>query len=110
MALKPQQLIAIDLLIANPMISNVDLAKLVGCGKNTVGNWKRDKEFRDELQVKLKERWKDAEILAQEKMIDLCAKGNFSAVKYILDSLGYAPAQKVEADINSQNIVVTVEE
>jgi hypothetical protein len=42
-------------------------------------------------------------------MIELANEGCFQANKYILDSLGYAPAQKIEADISTE-IVINIEE
>ena len=41
-------------------------------------------------------------------MIELAKEGNFNANKYILDSLGYAPAQKIEAEVNN-DINITIE-
>jgi hypothetical protein len=61
------------------------------------------------MKKRLAEQWKAAERLAQKKMIELAADGCFQANKYILDSLGYAPAQKIEADINT-DIVINIEE
>ena len=59
------------------------------------------------MKKRLEEQWKDAEILAQKKMIELASDGCFQANKYILDSLGYAPAQKIEADISTDiNIII----
>ena len=47
--------------------------------------------------------------MAMEMMQNLARKGEFKANKYILDSLGYAPAQKIEADVKT-DINITVEE
>jgi hypothetical protein len=42
-------------------------------------------------------------------MIELANDGNFNANKYILDSLGYAPTTKIEADVK-QDINIVIEE
>ena len=42
-------------------------------------------------------------------MRNLAIDGDFKASKYILDSLGYAPAQKIEADVKT-DINITIEE
>lgn len=99
----------IELMLANPMCSDVKLAELAELNNKTVGKWRKMPEFQDELKKRLAEQWKNAERLAQKRMIDLAAEGNFHANKYILDSLGYAPAQKIEADIN-QDINIIIEE
>lgn len=108
MALKPKQVELLEAMLANPMMSDVKLAELMGLNNKTVGKWRKEPEFQDELKKRLAEQWKNAERLAQKKMIELAAEGNFNANKYILDSLGYAPTTKIEADINT-DIVINIE-
>ena len=108
MALNAKQLELIEALMAYPMISDVQVAKQIGINNKTVGVWKKKPEFQEELKQRLAEQWKDAERLAQDTMLSLAREGDFKASKYILDSLGYAPAQKIEADINS-DINITIE-
>lgn len=109
MALKPRQVELLELMLANPMMSDVKLADLMGLNNKTVGKWRKTPEFQEELKKRLAEQWKNAESLAQKKMIELASEGNFNANKYILDSLGYAPTTKIEADINS-DIIINIEE
>ena len=109
MALKPKQIELLEMMLANPMTSDVKLAELLGLNNKTVGKWRKQDEFQEELKKRLAEQWKNAESLAQKKMIELANEGCFQANKYILDSLGYAPAQKIEADIKT-DIVINIEE
>ena len=109
MALKPKQIELLEMMLANPMTSDVKLAELLGLNNKTVGKWRKQDEFQDELKRRLAEQWKNAESLAQKKMIELANDGCFQANKYILDSLGYAPAQKIEADIKT-DIVINIDE
>lgn len=109
MALKPKQIELLEMMLANPMTSDVKLAELLGLNNKTVGKWRKQDEFQDELKKRLAEQWKNAESLAQKKMIELANDGCFQANKYILDSLGYAPAQKIEADIKT-DIVINIDE
>lgn len=111
MALKPKQIELLEAMLANPMMSDVKLAQLLGLNNKTVGKWRKEEEFQEEMKKRLNEQWKAAESLAQRKMIELAADGNFNANKYILDSLGYAPTQthKVEADLHT-DIVINIEE
>ena len=109
MALKnAKQCELLEAMLAYPMMSDVKLAELLGLNNKTVGKWRKSPEFQEELKKRLAQQWKDAESLAQRKMIELAAEGNFNANKYILDSLGYAPAHKIEAEI-SQDIVINIE-
>ena len=107
MALKPKQKQLIEAIIAYPNATYVELANIVGINRNTITQWKRQEEFQTALDKRLKEIWKDSESLAINSMINLAKDKNFQASKYILDSLGYAPAHKIEADVNSEiNIVI----
>ena len=110
MALKPIQYELLELMLANPMMSDVKLAEMMNLNNKTVGKWRKEPEFQEEMKKRLAEQWKNAESLAQKKMIELANEGNFQANKYILDSLGYAPAQKIEADVKTENIVINIEE
>lgn len=109
MALKARQLAYIDFLMANPMMTNIEAGKQIGVSRNTIAEWKKNPEFDAEYRRRLKEKWEGAELIAQETMQNLARSGDFKASKYILDSLGYAPAQKIEADIN-QDICISIED
>lgn len=110
MALKPKQLKCIEAMLANPTMSNEKLAEIVGVNRNTIGDWKRNnEEFKAEYKARLREIWEDSEGMAVQTMRNLAESGDFKASKYILDSLGYAPVQRIEADVNTE-IVINVEE
>ncbi len=109
MALTAKKVELLEAMLANPMLSDVKLAELLNLNNKTVGKWRKEAEFQEELKKRLAEQWKNAESLAQKKMIELANDGCFQANKYILDSLGYAPAQRIEADITT-DIVINIEE
>ena len=87
----------------------VELSQIVGCNRNTITVWKNNKEFQEEYARRLKEMWQDSEAIAVKAMIKLAKEGSFQASKYILDSQGYAPAQKIEAEVK-QDINIVIEE
>ena len=109
MALNTRQQACIEAMLANPSASYVQLAEMVGCNRNTITEWKKNKEFMEEYQRRLKEMWKDSEVIAVKTMINLASNGDFKASKYILDSMDYAPVQRIEADVNT-NIEISIEE
>lgn len=109
MALTAKRLELLEAMLAHPNLSDVKLGQLLNLNNKTVGKWRKEEEFQEEMRKRLQEQWKDAERLAQRKMIELANDGNFQANKYILDSLGYAPTQKIEADV-SAGINITIEE
>lgn len=107
MALTAKKIELLEAMLAHPEMSDVKLAEVVGLNNKTVGKYRKEEEFQAELKKRLAEQWKNAESLAQKKMIELATNGDFKANKYILDSLGYAPAQKIEAEVNS-DINITI--
>ena len=107
--LKPRQLALIEAMLAKPMESDVKLAEELKINRNTIRVWKQQPEFKEELDRRLKERWKDSERMAMETMQNLARNGDFRASKYILDSLDYAPTQRIEADVNT-DIHINIEE
>jgi hypothetical protein len=109
MALTAKRIELLEAMLANPMMSDVKLGELLNLNNKTVGKWRKEPEFQEEMKRRLESQWKDAESLAQKKMIELAADGNFNANKYILDSLGYAPAQRVDMDLKS-DIEITIGE
>jgi hypothetical protein len=111
MALKPKQMALIEAMIAHPTMSDVKLGELLNLNNKTVGVYKKNPEFQEELSKRLKEKWKESERIAQDTMIRLATEGDFKASKFILESLGYAPTQnvKLEADVN-QDINIFIEE
>lgn len=111
MALKPKQKALIEAIVANPSAPHTELAEIVGINRNTITVWKRDAEFQDALDKRIKEIWKDSEMIAVATMRKLATKGDFKASQYILNSLGYAPAQRIEADVSaSTDFVIDIKE
>ena len=113
MALKNKQLKAIELLVYSPYMTYQMIADEVGVHRDTFRRWREDPEFQMELNKAIKNRWKAAESLAVNTMINLVSEGNYQATKYVLDSLNYAPAQKIDANVNSEqtiNIIIEDED
>lgn len=109
MALTAKKLELLETMLSHPMMPDTKLAELLSLNNKTVGKWRKEPEFQEEMKKRLAEQWKNAESLAQKKMIELANDGCFQANKYILDSLGYAPTTKIEADI-STDINITIGE
>lgn len=109
MALTAKRIELLEAMLAYPALSDVKLGALLDLNNKTVGKWRKEPEFQEELKRRLAEQWKDAERLAQKKMIELADGGCFQANKYILDSLGYAPSQKVEMEV-ANTIEINIEE
>jgi hypothetical protein len=109
MALTKRQKNLIEYMLAHPEMPETVCAKECEVPNSTYFDWKKKGEFTAELDRRLKEQWKDAERLAVDKMIAMAAEGCFQANKYILDNLGYKPAEKIEANV-STDICINIEE
>lgn len=110
MALNHKQLKAIELLVYQPYMTLNMIAKEVDVSRDTLHRWRNDnEEFKEALSKATKERWKAAEQLAVNTMINLMSEGNYQATKYVLDSMDYGAAQKIDANVSgTQNIVITI--
>lgn len=101
MALKQKEYALLEALLANPAISNEKVAHMVGINRNTVREWKNKPEFKEEYKRRLREKWESSEEIAIHTMRKLALDGDYKASKYILDSMGYAPAQRIEAQVST---------
>ena len=111
MALSNRQKALLEYMLANPNKPATVCARECGVPNSTYFNWKQKGEFQEELDRRIKEKWKDSERLATETMINLCTKGEYAAAKYILDNLGYKPTDRVEANVSAKTeIVINIEE
>jgi hypothetical protein len=111
MALNHKQIKAIELLVYSPHMTLNVICKEVDVSRETLHRWRNDnEEFKEALQKATKDRWKAAEQLAIDTMISLAAEGNIQAAKYICDSLGYKPVDKVEANVNAKAQVMFVDD
>lgn len=104
-----RQMDFIEFMIANPLKTAKELCKEYGLSNNTYSTWRKQPKFKEYLSKRLQEKWKDNELMAQATIEQLARDGDFKAAKYILDSLGYAPVQKVQAEVQT-SITINVEE
>lgn len=109
MALSNRQKGLLEFMLANPMLPETVCARECGVPNSTYFDWKKKGEFTAELDRRIKEKWKDSERAAVDVMLSLMREGDFKASKYVLDNLGYAPVNKVEANV-STDICINIEE
>ncbi len=109
MGLSTRQKNLIEFMIDNPALPEYECAKQCGIARSTFYDWKKKPEFNEALEKRLKEIWNDSHRMAIETMTSLCREGDFKASKYILDNLGYAPTQKIQAEVTT-DITINIEE
>lgn len=111
MALNNKQMKAIELLVYSPYMTQNMIAQEVGVHRDTIRRWREETpEFKEALKAAIRNRWEAAEALAVNTMINQAAEGNIQAAKYICDSLGYKPAEKIEAKVDARAQVMFVDD
>ena len=88
------------------------IAKEINITEKTICEWKKDKEFQEEIQRQMKENFGSLAIEAQKQLIKLLRSKNdnvkMQAIKDILDRAGYKPVDKTE--ISGTGIVQLVDD
>ena len=76
------------------------IAKELKITEQTICNWKKDKEFKNEIENNIKENFGSLALDAQKELKKLLKSNNeyikMQAVKDILDRAGYKPVEKRE--------------
>ena len=82
------------------------IAKEIQISENTISEWKRNKEFKEEIQKQMKENFGSLAIEAQQKLKKLLNSKNeniqIQAIKDVLDRAGFKPVEKAEITAESK--------
>lgn len=85
------------------------IAKEIDVAEKTIIEWKKDPEFKEELETQTRKYFKELARQAQKVMRELLKDKNssvrFQASKDILDRAGYKPIEQVQ-NINPPQIVI----
>lgn len=83
------------------------IANEIQVSENTICEWKKDKEFKEEIKKQMQENFGLIAIEAQQKLKKLLNSKNeniqIQAIKDILDRAGYKPIEKSEVTGNIEN-------
>lgn len=111
MALKPKQKALAELMVLKPDLTNEKYAEQIGIDPKTLYKWKKTEEFNDYINELCKAKFADMERLAMEKLAAQLKKGNWKAIEYVLNGLGYKPEDKLDIKNSGDiNINITGEE
>ena len=99
----------IDAWCANPLLPYPQIAKLAGVSDVTFWRYRQDENFMKMYHEACEKRFKSLESKALEALEAHLEQGNFQAVKYILDGLGYKATEKVEANVYT-DVTINIEE
>ena len=92
----------------NPNDTYTAIAEKAGISFTTFWKYRSNDEFMVEYHKRCQQRFKELENKAMLQLENQVDKGNFAAVKYVLDGNGYRPTEKVE--VQQTTITVGVEE
>lgn len=97
--LSEKQIQCINLMIIENKTQK-QIAKELNITEQTICNWKKDKEFKNEIEKNIKENFGSLAVEAQKELKKLLKSNNeyikMQAVKDILDRAGYKPIERRE--------------
>jgi transposase-like protein len=107
-----KQLMALELLTSGLGMRYKDIAAAVGVNQRTLYEWRHGPDYRhfqEELNRINEERWACITDVARASAMRLLLADNQRMTEFVLKNEGYNPAQKLEADIQT-DISITIDE
>lgn len=108
--LKPKQKKAAEIMVDEPNLSGFKIAERLGIDPTTMYRWRKNEEFQEYVHSLCKERFKDMEKLAIEKLREHVKNNNWKATEYVLNGLGYKPKEEIGITTKDINLNIISEE
>lgn len=109
--LNENQIKCINLMITENKTQK-QIAKEINVTEKTICEWKKQKEFKDEIDKNIKENFGSLAVDAQQELKKLLKSKNenvkMQAIKDVLDRAGYKPIEK--AEVSGTGIVQLVDD
>lgn len=96
-----------ELLAFHPEMTYDEVAAELGVVRTTVYYYRQRPEFKEYFSKLCNERFKSLEALAIQKLKENMENNNQKAIEYLLNGLGYKPADKLE--VTDTTIKVEIE-
>ena len=106
--LKPKQREIAEIMVLQPDLSNEEYAAMIGINPKTLYEWKKKEEFNDYIHELCRKKFASYERLALKKLKEQVEKGNWKAIEYILNGVGYKAAETIE--IKDKTIRVEIDD
>jgi hypothetical protein len=106
--LKPKQRLLAELMAFQPELTNAEYAQQIGIDEKTLYRWKKEEIFLDYLHKICKEKFKDLERMAIQKLGERVEAGAMDAILYVLNNVGYKVEDNVNVNANGITLNVTV--
>lgn len=88
----------LEVWLANPIARFEDIAAAAGISDKTFWRYRQDADFMAEYHEQLKKRFSSLEGKAVAQLENKLDDGDWRAIQYTLDGLGYKATDKVEMD------------
>ena len=93
--------------VNNPNKTYIEICKDCKVAKETFARWRKSEEFMERYKALCQQRFKELEAQAVEKLANAVDKGEWNAVKYVLDGQGYSATQKLDVSTNTIKVTIT---
>ena len=87
--------------VENPQLTFEEIAKLCKIDGKTFYNYRQDDTFMAIYKELCQQKYKELESQAIGKLSELVDSGNWNAVKYVLDGVGYKPEDKTKLSVEA---------
>lgn len=91
--------------VENPYLKYGEIAKLAKIGDSTFYGYRHDERFMAIYKELCQQKYKELESVAMNKLGEMAAAGNWNAVKYILDGVGYKPEDKTKVSVEADSAI-----
>lgn len=106
--LQVKQKLLAELMVEEPELNNFEYADRIDINIKTLYKWKKTPVFQEYLHSCCKDKFKDMEKLAIQRLKENVEKGNQKSIEYVLDYLSYKAPDTVE--IKDKVIKIEIEE
>jgi len=89
----------LEVWLANPLGRFEDIAAAAGVSDKTFWRYRQDPDFMAEYHEQQKQRFSSLEGKAIAQLESKLDEGEWKAIQYTLDGLGYKATEKIEADV-----------
>lgn len=97
--------------VENPYLTYGEICKIARISDYTFYNYRHDERFMAIYKELCQQKYREIEYIAVNKLQEMAAQGNWNAVKYVLDGVGYKPEDKTKVAIEAApSINVTIGE
>jgi hypothetical protein len=105
--LKPKQREIAEIMVLHPNLSNEEYARRIGINPKTLYEWKKKEEFNDYIHDLCRKKFASMERLALKELKEQVENGNWKAIEYVLNGVGYKATEKVEVTDTTTKITIT---